>query len=103
MRGGTTLLVILWTMATVAQAADPPIVLPPGPAKATIEAKCKRCHDLKKIVKQRQDPKWWAATLDKMVDKGLEIEPEDQAQVVKYLSKNFGVKSGGGSSKASGH
>jgi hypothetical protein len=51
-------------------------------------------------VKQRQDPKWWAATLDKMVDKGLEIEPEDQAQVVKYLSKNFGVKSGAGSSKA---
>jgi hypothetical protein len=100
MRGGTTLLVILWKMATVAQAADPPIVLPPGPAKATIEAKCKRCHDLKKIVKQRQDPKWWAATLDKMVDKGLEIEPEDQAQVVKYLSKNFGVKSGAGSSKA---
>jgi len=25
----------------------------------------------------------------------LEIEPEDQAQVVKYLSKNFGSSSGG--------
>ena len=83
------------TTAAVAQAADGPVVLPPGPAKATIEAKCKRCHDLKKIVKQRQDPKWWAATLEKMVDKGLEIEPEDEAEVVKYLSKNFGVSSVG--------
>jgi Quinohemoprotein amine dehydrogenase A, alpha subunit, haem binding len=95
MRSGTTLLVILLTMATVAQAADGPIVLPPGPAKATVEAKCKRCHDLKKVVKQRQDPKWWAATLEKMVDKGLEIEPEDEVEVVKYLSKNFGLGSGG--------
>src|SRR5882672_12191722 len=100
MRGGTVLLVFLLTMATVAQAADPPVVLPPGPAKATIEAKCKRCHDLNKIVAQHQDAKWWATTLDKMVQRGLEIEPEDQVQVVKYLSKNFGVKSGGGSSKA---
>ena len=100
MRRGSALLVILLTVATVAQAADGSIVLPSGPAKATIEAKCQRCHDLKKIVKQRQDPKWWATTIEKMVDKGLEIEPEDEAEVVKYLSKNFGVGSG---SKASGH
>jgi hypothetical protein len=90
-------------MANVAQAANAPVVLPPGPAKATVEAKCKQCHDLKKIVSQHQDPKWWANTLDKMVERGLDIEPEEQAQVVKYLSKNFGVKSGSGGSKAAGH
>jgi len=100
MRGGTSLLFIFMATAAVAQAADGPVVLPPGPAKATIESKCKRCHDLKKIVKQRQDPKWWAATLEKMVDKGLEIEPEDEVEVVKYLSKNFGVDGG---SKTAGH
>jgi len=33
-------------------------------------------------------------------DKGLEIEPEDEVEVVKYLSKNFGVDSG---SKTAGH
>jgi len=103
MRRGARLLVVLSTALSVAWAANAPVVLPPGPAKATIEAKCKRCHDLNKIVAQHQDAKWWATTLDKMVQRGLEIEPEDQVQVVKYLSKNFGVKSGGRSSKAAGH
>src|SRR5258705_4030941 len=37
---------------------------------STIEAKCKRCHDLNKIVAQHQDAKWWATTLDKMVQRG---------------------------------
>jgi len=104
MRGGASLLFVMcllfvmWMTASSARAAGGPVVLPPGPAKATIEAKCKQCHDLKKIVTQRQNAKWWANTLDKMVERGLEIEPEDQAQVVKYLSKNFGP--GSGSKKA---
>lgn len=101
MRFGTRLLLVLWLTVTFAWAANGPIVLPPGPAKATVEAKCKQCHDLKKIVNQHQDAKWWANTLDKMVERGLEIEPEDQAQVVKYLSKNFGPTSG--SSKKAAH
>lgn len=86
-------LILMFCLTAAANAASP-IVLPPGPAKATIEAKCKQCHDLKNIVKQHQDAKWWAGTLDKMVERGLEIEPEDQAQVIKYLSKNFGPASG---------
>jgi len=92
------MLFVMWMTASSARAAGGPVALPPGPAKATIEAKCKQCHDLKKIVTQRQNAKWWANTLDKMVERGLEIEPEDQAQVVKYLSKNFGP--GSGSKKA---
>jgi hypothetical protein len=93
MRGGTSLLIALFTVVSGARAANGPVVLPPGPAKATVEAKCKQCHDLKKIVTQHQDAKWWANTLDKMVQRGLEIEPEDQVQLVKYLSKNFGTSS----------
>ena len=73
--------------------ASGPVALPPGPAKATIEAKCKQCHDLKKIVQQHQDAKWWAGTLEKMKDRGLEIEPDDEQKVLKYLTKNFGKNS----------
>lgn len=94
MRGWASFLFLTGIAVSSARAAGPAVVLPPGPAKATIEAKCKQCHDLKKIVAQHQDAKWWANTLDKMVERGLEIEPEDQAQVVKYLSKNFGPTSG---------
>ncbi len=73
--------------------------LPPGPAKAKVEAKCTQCHDLKMITKQHQNAKWWASTLDKMVERGLEIDPAEQQQVLKYLSANFGVKSTGGAKK----
>ena len=85
--------------ASTAWAANASPELPPGRAKATIEAKCKQCHDLKKITKQHQDAKWWATTLDKMVERGLEIEPEEQQQILKYLSTNFGVAGGGASGK----
>jgi|SRR5450432_874721 len=93
MRRGACSFVVMLLAVSEARAAGGPVVLPPGPAKATVEAKCKQCHDLKKIVAQHQDAKWWANTLDKMVERGLDIEPEDQAQVVKYLSKNFGPAS----------
>jgi hypothetical protein len=73
--------------------------LPPGAGKAKVEASCKQCHDTKVIVKQHQDAKWWAKTLDKMVEHGLEMEPADQAVVLKYLTANFGVKSASGSVK----
>ncbi len=80
-------------MASRASAANKPNELPPGPAKATVEAKCKQCHDLKRITNQHQNAQWWAGTLDKMVERGLEIEPDEQQQLLKYLSKNFGVRS----------
>ena len=102
MRHNVSLLLVVGMAVSGASAAEP-VVLPPGPAKATIEVKCKQCHDLKKITKQHQDAKWWAGTLDKMVERGLEIEPEEQAQVVKYLSKNFGAQSAGGGSKSAKH
>ncbi len=90
---GARLLVVLWTIVSVAQAASAPVALPPGPAKATIEAKCKQCHDLRKIVAQHQDAKWWALTLEKMKERGLEIEPDEEQVVLKYLAKNFGTQS----------
>jgi hypothetical protein len=86
-------------MASRASAANKPNELPPGPAKATVEAKCKQCHDLKRITNQHQNAQWWSLTLDKMVERGLEIEPDEQQQLVKYLSKNFGVKSGSKAAK----
>lgn len=97
MRRSAGVLVIVGLAVSGAWATGPE--LPPGPAKAVIEAKCKTCHDLKKIVKHHEDAKWWANTLDKMVERGLEIEPDEQLQVLKYLTKNFGVAS---SSKKAG-
>lgn len=101
MRGVASVLVLLGMAVSGAWADGPE--LPPGPAKAIIESKCKQCHNLKNITKQHQDPKWWALTLDKMVERGLEIEPDEQVQVLKYLSKNFGTKSAGGGAKTAKH
>jgi len=89
--------------ASPAWAASASTELPPGHAKPIIEAKCKQCHDLKKITKQHQDAKWWATTLDKMIERGLEIEPDEQQQVLKYLNTNFGVAGGAGGKKAAKH
>lgn len=65
--------------------------LPPGSAKAMVESKCKQCHDLKKIVEQHQDANWWAGTLERMKTRGLELEPDEEEMVLKYLVANFGT------------
>lgn len=97
MKRSASLLLLLGTAVSGAWASGPE--LPPGQAKATIEAKCKQCHDLKKIVQQHQDAKWWAGTLEKMKERGLEIEPDEQQLVLKYLTKNFGTQSAAGKKK----
>ena len=87
-------LFVLAMTVSAARAEGPE--LPPGPAKAKIQATCSQCHDTKNITKQHQDKKWWSETLDKMEGLGAEIAPEDRDLFLKYLSTNFGV---GGASK----
>ena len=98
-----SLLLGICALAATARAASAPGELPPGHAKPIIEAKCKQCHDLKKITKQHQDAQWWATTLDKMVERGMEIEPDEQQLVLKYLTTNFGVAGDAGGKKTAKH
>ena len=64
--------------------------LPPGKAKADVEAACYSCHSADILVQQRLTPKQWTATVDKMIRWGAVVPPEKKTPIVDYLSKHFG-------------
>jgi hypothetical protein len=64
--------------------------LPPGPGKAEVEAACYACHSADLLVQQRLTEKQWTATVDKMMRWGAEVPADKKAEVVTYLSRNFG-------------
>jgi hypothetical protein len=64
--------------------------LPPGPAKAKVEASCYPCHSADILVQQRLTEKQWTATVEKMIRWGAEVKESDKAAMIAYLAKNFG-------------
>ena len=63
--------------------------LPEGAGKAEAERLCGTCHDVAKAVSLRQDEAGWGATVQKMIDFGAKIEPDEMVAVVTYLGKSF--------------
>ena len=67
--------------------------LPAGPGRDLTASTCSKCHSLANITSLHQDRDAWSATVSKMVSFGAAGSDEDFAQIVDYLSKNFGKDS----------
>ncbi len=66
--------------------------LPPGAAKAKVEAACYACHSADIIVQQRLTEKQWTAAVEKMMRWGAPVDEKDKAAMIEYLSKHFGAE-----------
>ena len=64
--------------------------LPPGKAKADVEAACYACHAADLLVQQRLTQKQWTATIEKMMRWGAVVPAEKKTPIIDYLAKNFG-------------
>lgn len=67
------------------QAAAPP----PGPGLDLIKARCGFCHSTAQVTSVRKTPAAWAATVQSMIDRGAELEPEEQKVMTDYLGQNL--------------
>jgi hypothetical protein len=74
-------------LSLAAASADP---LPPGPGRNVVVSKCSGCHATALIENERHDSDGWHETIDKMVDRGLEISDSDRNQAVAYLVRVLG-------------
>lgn len=63
-----------------------------GAGKQLFEGACGACHDLTVSTDQRKSHDDWQATVTRMVGSGAPLNDQEAAQVVEYLSKNFGTK-----------
>jgi hypothetical protein len=64
--------------------------LPPGKAKADVEAACYACHSADLLAQQRLTPKQWTAAVEKMMRWGAVVPAEKKTPIIEYLAKNFG-------------
>src|ERR1700761_6095676 len=78
------------SVALAQQAASP---LPAGVGRDVTMSTCSKCHSLANITSQRKDRDAWSATVTKMVGYGATGSDEDFAQIIDYLTKNFGKES----------
>jgi hypothetical protein len=68
--------------------------LPPGPMQAKVKASCTTCHNASRITEQHLSRQQWSAELEKMEGLGAAIPDSDRDAILKYLTKNFGLKKG---------
>jgi predicted secreted protein len=59
---------------------------------ALVQAHCSACHTLDQVTAARKTPDEWAETMDRMVDHGMQITPEDNKRITAYLSAHFAAK-----------
>src|ERR1700761_7417889 len=67
--------------------------LPAGPGRDVMASTCSKCHSLANITSEHKDRDGWNATITKMVGYGATASDEDLAQILDYLTKNYGKES----------
>ena len=68
--------------------------LPSGGARAVADRACQQCHSADMLRQQRLTEKQWTAEVAKMAGWGADVKEEEKADLVAYLTKNFGPDAG---------
>ena len=58
---------------------------------ALVQSHCSSCHTLDQVTAARKSSDEWDETMDRMVDHGMQITPEDRKRITDYLSAHFGA------------
>ena len=81
---------ILWrlmVLVTVLTAGAAVAEQPSSGGQELLEQRCVRCHDLKRVEKQRNSYSrtQWVKTIDRMIRKGSKLSDEEKLVVLDYL------------------
>jgi cytochrome c5 len=77
---------------TPAPAKAAVVVLPDGDGKAIATENCQACHKLTNLTKAHKSLDDWKDTVQTMIDRGANVQPDQVDTLVQYLAKNFGPK-----------
>jgi len=67
-------------------------LLPDGPAKHIVEMACVTCHALGQVTGAGHSPEEWEIVVQKMINAGAQLPPDQIQAVIDYLAKNFPPK-----------
>jgi competence protein ComEA len=80
------LILPLATCLAFAQTDD----LPEGKGKAVLQRACVECHEVNVATRNRYTEAGWRQMVDTMKGRGAELTDPETADVIVYLTKNFG-------------
>jgi len=64
---------------------------PAGPGLTLITERCTACHAAEQVLTVRKTPGDWASTVQSMIDRGADLNADEQKTVIAYLGTNFGT------------
>jgi putative heme-binding domain-containing protein len=64
---------------------------PEEQGRATFQRTCSPCHKTSRITTHRLSRAGWGNVVDNMISRGAKATPDEQEQIVSYLTANFGV------------
>lgn len=70
--------------------ADGAPVLPDGPGRDLVAARCGQCHSLDTVLRAHLTRRQWEARIDTMIAKGAKVSDEEFDVVAEYLATHFG-------------
>ncbi len=56
---------------------------------ALLEARCVQCHGLSKTTNEQKTQEQWQQTVTRMVEKGAQLNADEQATLVTYLAETY--------------
>jgi cytochrome c5 len=83
------LLSVLALTAVLALSGQDGPDLPDGEGKDLVADRCAGCHELDRVVAYKGTEEDWGGVVYTMRQRGLEVTPEENEQIVAYLAKNF--------------
>ncbi len=67
--------------------------LPEGPGKADFQRTCSVCHSITVVTARRLSYSGWENVVEDMISRGAQAAPDEEKQIVRYLTANFGIGS----------
>jgi competence ComEA-like helix-hairpin-helix protein len=80
---------IAWAQASPKNILDR---FPESEDKETVTSTCSACHTLARVAANNRDAAQWTQTIKAHNTRGLKLEPDEIAVIVRYLSTYFGPK-----------
>jgi cytochrome c5 len=57
--------------------------------KTLLETRCTTCHDLSRVTNKSKTLEEWRATVERMVDKGADLNADEQEILIQYLAETY--------------
>jgi cytochrome c5 len=57
--------------------------------KTLLDTRCTTCHDLSRVTSKSKTLEEWRVTVERMVDKGADLNTDEQETLIQYLAENY--------------